>query len=275
MHRKTDPAIEWLSQLVAPLSPEEFLYQQAVSLLANSRQSRPPFNPQEALPPTVKRVEFAQLSRDGMLVPVQGGFIIKLNSLKPLVRQNFTCAHEIGHTFFYDVTGKRPWRPYKSMSTYWGEEGLCYEFAEEMLMPRLIMEEITNSINPSITSLQKLVKTFQVSIEAMIRRISRLNLWPCIFTILEEDKEDPTMLKRKLVSKHRNYRYYDINWDILLSHRLSPYTAFNDPGLLKRSTIDCSILFRRGKKKGQCSIESLRSSSTTYRTVISIIVPDS
>ena len=103
MHRKTDPAIEWLSQLVAPLSPEEFLSKQAASLLAKSGQAEPPFNPQKALPPTVKRVELARLSRDGMLIPVQGGFIIKINSLKPLVRQNFTCAHEIGHTFFYDL----------------------------------------------------------------------------------------------------------------------------------------------------------------------------
>lgn len=274
MHRKTNPAIEWLSQLVAPLSPEEFLFKQAANLLAKSGQSKPPFNPQKALPPTVKRVELAKLSRDGMLIPVQGGFIIKINSLKPLVRQNFTCAHEIGHTFFYDVTGERPWRPYKSMSTYWGEEGLCYEFAEEMLMPRLIMEKTISSLNPSITSLQELVKTFQVSTEAMVRRISRLNLWPCIFTILGEDKENPTMLRRKLVSKHKRYRDYDINWDMLLSEGLSPYTAFKNPGSLERSTINCSDLFRRGKKEGQCSIESLRLSSTSYPTVISIIVPD-
>lgn len=273
MHRKTDPAIEWLSQLVAPLSPEEFLFKQAASLLAKSGQSKPPFNPQKALPPTVKCVELVELSRDGMLIPVQGGFIIKINSLKPLVRQNFTCAHEIGHTFFYDVTGERPWRPYKSMSTYWGEEGLCYEFAEEMLMPRLIMEKTISSLNPSITSLQELIKMFQVSTEAMARRISRLNLWPCIFTILEEDKENPSTLRRRLVSKHRRYRYYDINWDVLLSHGSNPYAAFNNPGLLKRTTIDCSILFRRGKKKGQCLIESLRLSGATYPTVICIMIP--
>jgi Zn-dependent peptidase ImmA (M78 family) len=274
MYTKTDPAIKWLAQLVAPLSPEEFLSKQAASLLAKSGQSKPPFNPQKALPPTVKCVELVKLSRDGMLIPVQGGFIIKINSLKPLVRQNFTCAHEIGHTFFYDVTGERPWRPYKSMSTYWGEEGLCYEFAEEMLMPRLIMEKTINSLPPSVTSLQELLKTFQVSTEAMLRRISRLNLWPCIFTILEEDKENPKALRRKLVSKNRRYRYYNINWDMLLSEKSSPYTALKNPGSLERSTISCSELFRRGKKDGQCSIESFRLSGASYPAVICIIVPD-
>jgi len=274
MHRKIDPAIEWLSQCVAPLSPKEFLFNQAASLLAKSGQSKPPFNPQKAIPPSIKRIEMAKLSRDGILIPVQGGFIIKINSEKPQVRQNFTCAHEIGHTFFYDITGEWPWRPYESMSTYWGEEGLCYEFAEEILMPRLIMEKITSSLNPSITSLQELLKTFQVSTEAMVRRISRLDLWQCILTILVENRENPTTLRRKLVGKHKRFQYYDINWDKLLSEGLSPYTAFQNPGSLERSTISCSELFRRGKKDGQCSIESFRLSGASYPAVICIIVPD-
>jgi len=172
MHRKTDPAIEWLSQLVAPLSPEEFLSKQAASLLAKSGQSEPPFNPQKALPPTVKRVEFAKLSRDGMLIPVQGGFIIKINSLKPLVRQNFTCAHEIGHTFFYDVTGERPWRPYKSMSTYWGEEGLCHAFARELLMPTEFVErDLEEHKNRDLEFILTLANKYKVSVEVAARRL--------------------------------------------------------------------------------------------------------
>ncbi len=274
MHRKTDPAIEWLSQCVAPLSPKEFLFNQAASLLAKSGQSKPPFNPQKAVPPSIKRIETVKLSRDGMLIPVQGGLIININSEKPRVRQFFTCAHEIGHTFFYDTTGGRPWRPYESMSTYWGEEGLCYEFAEEMLMPRSIIEKITSSLSPSITSLQELIKTFQVSTEAMVRRISRLDLWQCILTILVENRENPTTLRRKLVGKHKRYRYYNINWDMLLSEKSSPYTAFKNPGSLERSTISYSELFRRGKKGGQYSIESLRLSGASYPAVICIIVPD-
>lgn len=273
MLKRIDPALEWLSHLVAPLSAKEFLLEQATILLTKSGQFELPFDPQKALPPSVKRIEMAKLSRDGMLIPVQGGFIIKLNSERPLVRQNFACAHEIGHTFFYDVTGEQPWRPYKSMSTYWAEESLCYQFAEEMLMPRLIIQEIASALNPSIANFQKLLKAFQVSTEAMVRRVSRLDLWQCILTILVENRKNPTTLRRKLVGKHKRYRYFDINWDMLLSEKSSPYTAFKNPGLLKRSTISCSELFRRGKKGGQCSIESFRLSGTSYPAVICIIVP--
>lgn len=271
MPRKKDPAVEWLSNLVAPLSPTEYLYKQAHKLLVESDQFNPPFYPRRALPASVKQVETAKISRDGMLIPMSDGFIIKINSDRPKVRQHFACAHEIGHTFFFDTSSVRPWRPYESMSSYWAEEDLCYQFAEEMLMPHLIIQEDTSNQTPSISNLNKLQKRYQVSVEAMLRRISRLNLWYCISIILQESTDNPNVLKRKWIGKHRQYRYYSINWDWLLSKGSSPYLALENPGILKKSIISCRDLFHRGKRNGQCSIESFRSTATNRTNVICII----
>lgn len=273
MSKKVDPAVRWLSKLVDPLPPIEFLLGQASSLLAESGQLEPPFSPQKAVPASVKSVEIARISRDGMLIPVEGGFIIKLNSEKPRVRQDFACAHEIGHTFFYDLSGNRPWRPSESMSFYWGEENLCYQFAEEMLMPRLWIERTAGMCSPSILNFQKLRKTFQVSIEALARRIVRLNLWRCILIIFTEDNQNTNLLKRKVVGRHRTYKYSQIKWNWLLSRDSSPCVAFRNPGILNESTVKGHDLFRRGKRNSDWHIESYRFGGTISPIVVSIILP--
>ena len=250
MPKQNDPAIAWLSSLVAPLSPKDYLLEQAGKLLAASGQIKPPFDPQKAIPASVKRIEMVKLSRDGMLVPVEGGFILKLNSQRPLVRQNFACAHEIGHTFFYDLSGARPWRPYESMSSYWAEEDLCYQFAEEMLMPSLEITRIGGDLPPSLMSFQQLLKIFQVSIEALARRIARLNLWHCILIVMVASEGQPIFLRRKVIYKHRDYKYRTINWDGLLSRVSDPCAASTNPRVLKKATISTPDLFRRGKKDG-------------------------
>jgi Zn-dependent peptidase ImmA (M78 family) len=274
MPKKEDPAIAWLSSLIAPLSPKEFMLGQAGRLLAESGQLRPPFDPKRAIPPSVRRIEITRLSRDGMLVPVEGGFIIKLNSEKPLVRQNFACAHEIGHTFFYDISGTRPWRPPASMSSYWAEENLCYQFAEEMLMPGCQIKRIADTLDPSINNFQRLIKMFQVSAEALARRILRLNLWDCILIILISNVERklPT-LKPKVIYKHKNYKYYSIAWEKLLSQESDPYAALKEPGVLKKSIRSSSHLFRRGTKYGYWSLESFCFGGTTSGLVVSLMVP--
>ncbi|MBA7625136.1 hypothetical protein ES703_32560 [subsurface metagenome] len=272
--KKRDPAVEWLSSLVAPLSPREFLLQQARELLVKSGQLEPPFEPQKALPPSVKGVEKAKISRDGMLVPVEQGFIIKLNSQRPKVRQRFACAHEIGHTFFFDWAGGRPWRPYESLSSYWAEEDLCYEFAEEMLMPQETLEKLIGMIGPPcINNFEGLLNTFQVSSEALTRRIQRLNIWESIMVILIKDDQSSNFLKRRLVRKHKSYKYFRIQWDKLLTKNSSPYIAFRQPGVVKKSVIKAEELFRGGKKNKNWSIESCRFNAKNSAIVVSIITP--
>lgn len=273
--KKQDPAIEWLSSRVAPLSPRDFLFQQARELLAKSGQLEPPFDPLKAIPPSVKKIEIAEISRDGMLIPTEQGFIIKLNSKRPLVRQRFACAHEIGHTFFFDLSGRHPWRPYESLSSYWAEEDICYQFAEEMLVPEESLQKITRRISsPSINNFKGLLNTFRVSAEVLARRIVRLNLWECIIVILTKDDGTSGLLKRHRVCKHRSYRNTHIRWDTLLSENSNPYIAFNEPGLVKRSIVKGGELFREAQRDKDWCLESGRFEGKNSPIVVSIIAPN-
>lgn len=273
MSKRIDPAVAWLSSLVAPLSPKEFLLQQAAKLLSESGQGKPPFDPKKAIPSSVKRVEITRLSRDGMLIPVEGGFILKLNSQRPLVRQNFACAHEIGHTFFYDLSGPRPWRPYESMSSYWAEEDLCYQFAEEMLMPSSEITRIGGKIPPSLASFQRLLTAFQVSVEALARRIRRLSLWQCILIVMVASEGKKNLLGRKVIYKYTDYKSRIINWDALLPVVWTLDNLTANPAVPKKSTLSASQMFRNVKKDSQWSIEYCGFRGATAKTVVCIAVP--
>jgi hypothetical protein len=267
-----NPAITWLAKLAAPLSPKDYLFSQAKTLLLKSGQVKPPFDPRRALPPSVIRIEAVPLSRDGLLIPVDGGFIIKLNSRKHPIRQRFVCAHEIAHTFFYDTSGPRPWRPTKSLSSYWAEEDLCYQFAEEMLMPSQEITNIANTLFPAIDNFLQLRRTFDVSNESLARRLARLNLWHCIFILRASELNLASLRRKTVVCKHRDYNGFSLNWDTLLSLSTEFRAAATDPTIAKTLILSGHDLFRRGGQRDQWRIESISSASPVTQTSLIIIM---
>jgi hypothetical protein len=271
---QSNPAITWLARLAAPLSPTDYLFKQAKTLLLKSGQSKPPFDPRKALPPSVIRIEVVPLSRDGLLIPVYGGFIIKLNSRKHSVRQRFVCAHEIAHTFFYDISGSRPWRPTKSLSSYWAEEDLCYQFAEEMLMPSHEITNIAHTLRPSIENFLRIRRMFDVSNESLSRRLARLNLWRCLFILLASESNLVALKKKTVVRKHHDYGSFSLNWDTLLSLSSEFRTATTDPALVKTLVLSGHDLFRRGGQHDQWRIESTSSASPVTQVSLIIIMPE-
>jgi len=271
---QTNPAMKWLAKLSSPLSPRDYLFSQAKTLLLKSDQVKPPFDPRKALPTSVLRIETVPLSRGGMLIPVEGGFVIKLNSRSHLVRQKFVCAHEIAHTFFYDNSGPRPWRPTQSLSSYWAEEDLCYQFAEEMLMPSHEITSIARTLSPSVSNFLKLRSTFDVSNEALARRIARLNLWRCIIILLASESNPVALRKKTVVCKHREYDNFSLNWDSLLSLSSEFRVANADPTIVKTLVISGRDLFRRGGRRDQWRIESISSTSHVTKTSLIMIMPE-
>jgi Zn-dependent peptidase ImmA (M78 family) len=271
---QTNPAIKWLAKLSSPLSPKDYLFSQAKTLLLKSGQVKPPFDPRKALPTSVLRIETVPLSRGGLLIPVDGGFVIKLNSRSHLVRQKFVCAHEIAHTFFYDNSGPRPWRPTQSLSPYWVEEDLCYQFAEEMLMPSHEITSIARTLSPSVNSFLKVRSTFDVSNEALARRIARLNLWHCIFILLASESNLAELKKKTKVRKPHDYNYFSFNWDTLFSLSSELRAATTDPPCVKTWVLNGSDLFRRGGQHDQWRVESISSTSPVTKTSLIIIMPE-
>jgi hypothetical protein len=106
-----------------------------------------------------------------------------LNAKEPLERRNFTCCHEIAHTFALDASlpRNRSVSVHTDCSTESMLERICDQAAAEMLMPRQFFLPMSRSVPPSIESVKALSRRFACSLRATILRISELAVWPVVF----------------------------------------------------------------------------------------------
>src|SRR5437764_8656417 len=90
----------------------------------------------------VKRVERRPLHYDAALLSEQGGYVIHVNSLYPLVRQRMSVAHELAHL----LLGKAWNRPFKRQDKPDDEvERLCNQIAGRILAPDREIREFFSS----------------------------------------------------------------------------------------------------------------------------------
>lgn len=84
------------------------------------------------------------MDEDGILYALDDAALaVDLKSSNPESRNRFTCAHEIGHTFFVDKTNKEWFRSFRvadgeverPAESNAVEEGFCNLFAGELLLP--------------------------------------------------------------------------------------------------------------------------------------------
>jgi len=113
---------------------------------------------------------------DAILSPTSEGFVLRLPKGQHQYRQRFSIAHEIGHTFFYDIDSNPPVRLISQASL--GaispkEEDICSAFARELLMPHeLMVDELSRlSVTNKLVALVDLASLYRVSAEVMTRRL--------------------------------------------------------------------------------------------------------
>lgn len=110
------------------------------------------------------RLESLNAGRDAMLIPVPGGFVVKIDQNANDLRKRFGLAHEVGHTFFFSTQRHMPFRPYQRFHRDQQEERLCDIFAEEVLMPEVTLTEDLGLIRePSVSSFVSLARRYRVS----------------------------------------------------------------------------------------------------------------
>jgi len=116
----------------------------------------------------------------GRLLSMGDHYVAEINASNPETRQRFTIGHEIGHTFFQDMSQIADTETSCGSSNYEHmlEERLCDVFAAEFLMPESRFREITADHLPSMKSVCRIAEIFKVSMFAAIRRIISLDLWP-------------------------------------------------------------------------------------------------
>lgn len=157
----------------------------AKELVDRSGITAPPVDPLRlAALQGIRRVLLSSsLDVSGQLVRDRGELAIVLNARERVERRNFSCCHEIAHTFALDVSTPK-FRDITSgpvCSPGSVEEELCDLAAAEMLMPEKFFAPIANGLEPSISSVIKLSQWFASSIRAALLRIGQLSVWPVVF----------------------------------------------------------------------------------------------
>ncbi|MFC2069954.1 ImmA/IrrE family metallo-endopeptidase [Chloroflexota bacterium] len=151
----------------------------------------PPFSPFEYTKLLNIEVNKADLHEtSAVLLKIKNGYLITLNHKHNLARQNFSCAHEIGHMLLSEVEPYiqdvefRTFKPQAvRVARQRAKERLCDIAATELLMPKNIFRRYLLNIGGSINSIEKLAAKFNVSIQAAAIRVSEVSLEPCITLI--------------------------------------------------------------------------------------------
>jgi hypothetical protein len=159
------------------------LRRRVTEVLEAAKQSRPPVNLYHvARYCNVTRIMRKQLSVDAQINKQGNSYDILLNSAAPRLRQRFSLAHEIAHTFFIEDdpeprTRQRCATP-SERNRFRKEEKLCDFGAGELLMPAAPFLADALLVGPSCIAAQWLAKRWDVSLKACVARIVELNAWP-------------------------------------------------------------------------------------------------
>ncbi len=162
----------------------EYFVDSARTLLNDAGVRTVPVDPFRLAPfRRITQVVRKPAKRDGILVPNKCGFVVAINDLAPIVRQRFAMAHEIGHTFLFDLREDVP-RLTQARQPYWTREGLCHLAAEEILLPHWDQATVERDwLDPSIRRFLGLMQRYQVSADVLAHRLRRLNISSAVVII--------------------------------------------------------------------------------------------
>lgn len=185
-------ALGLCSAVPSAKDPVDAIIRQARSLILESGLTKPPFRPSSfAHLRKVTAIVKRDLKVEGRLLPCDDGFIIELRKDRPHERTNFTCAHEIAHTFFYEAV---PTIKYRAITADMPlqdpeEEMLCNIAAAEMLMPKSVFSKIATEQPESPHALLGITRLFETSITATIIRLQRLRVWGGTYVLWRKKEE--------------------------------------------------------------------------------------
>jgi len=165
---------------------------QLVNQLVEDRgHDRPPFLSEEyARLRGIKRIEKTDLGEaSAILLKLHDGDMIRVNQNHNSARQNFSCAHEIGHALLSELKLEpciedvefRTFNPQAhAIALAKTRERLCDAAAAELLMPETVFKKYLSGFGLSISSVEWLANIFRVSISSAAIRVAEVSVEPCI-----------------------------------------------------------------------------------------------
>lgn len=165
--------------------------QLVIRLIEDRGHDKPPFLSVEfARLQGIERIVKEDLGKtSAILLKLHDGYVIKVNQNHNPARQNFSCAHEIGHLLFSELKLERyiqsieyrtfnPQGEQKARAK--AREHLCDVAAAELLMPESVFSKYLSGFGVSINSIERLASVFEVSIQTAAIRIAEASVEPCL-----------------------------------------------------------------------------------------------
>lgn len=256
----------------------EFMIKRARDLVRELAKDRdwdePPFLARDlAALQGVKDIVHADLGEsDGALLRYSDGYVIKVNVRHSQVRQNFSCAHEIGHIILDEFMQQRS----SSKIDFRGQaseierakERLCDIAAAELLMPQPTFSKYLNGLGVSIDSVKPLARVFRVSVPAAVIRVCELSSEPCLAIIWKPwQKRKSKCLRVAWVARPR----VDENRDSFIRRNTC---VSKDSAIFRVYESDCTVKSFKfldiNNEKKRCYMESKGFGINKNRYVVSL-----
>jgi len=256
-----------------------------VSCLIEERgHDKPPFLPQDFARLTgIKQIIKAKLGKtSAVLLRFGGGHVIKVNQNHNLTRQNFSCAHEIGHNLLRELKMELntenieyrtfdPQAPGKIVAK--ARERLCDIIATELLMPEFVFNKYLSAFGVSVYSIEWLANIFKVSIRAAAWRIAEVSIEPCIFLLWQP------WLRNNSKGLRLAWRAGPGRNPVGKSYYMPVHTHVRPPSTLHKAyesskPVKSFRLFKLGNTTKRCPVESKGFGRGETRYVVSLAFPD-
>src|SRR5260370_19495249 len=151
-----------------------------------------------------------ELHCDGLIEPIGkafgDGFRMLLKRGAPASRMRFTMAHEVCHTFFYELV---PEMKFAAHSPDQEEERLCNFGAAVLLIPAGLLCRRAARLPVCFESLQYLAQIFCVSLSTMLLRLKALDIWDCGLSFWLRKWNGDFILGRVYVVPHPAWQWED------------------------------------------------------------------
>lgn len=138
-----------------------------------------------------------ELDADGFIEPLGAhfadGFRIVLKRSGSRRRLRFTMAHEVCHTFFYELV---PELKFPTCGRDEHEERLCNFGAATMLIPSTSLKRRAAALSICLESLRDLAESFSVSLSTMALRLESMGLWQCQLSLWHRKLDGSFILDR-------------------------------------------------------------------------------
>jgi len=258
---------------------------QLVNQLVEQRgHGRPPFLPAEYTRlldiKEIVRADLGELS--AALLRFHDGYVIKVNKDHSLARQNFSCAHEIGHALLSELNLEpsieevefrtfKPQAPAEARAK--ARERLCDAAAAELLMPEMVYKKYLSAFGLSISLVEWLANIFKVSIRAAAFRIAEVSVEPSIALVwrLQPGTKTRALGLSWRVGPGKKFRgsanYMPVHTPVRHTSTLYKAYQYDDP-------VKCHKLFRLDAGVKRLPVESKGFGRGEMRHVISLAFPD-